>query len=110
MQVINTIPLKTTEDKKRAARVRISEKDRSGEIRTPDFFNDGEGLCRTHPTPDDFTETNTYTDGRMARERAKAVCRECPFRIECLAWARATGQSGVFGAEWLILGTPRNRR
>lgn len=42
-----------------------------------------------------------FADRRSApvkTERAKAVCRPCPFRSECLSWALTRGEEGVWGA------------
>lgn len=76
----------------------------------PEFLGFGHGRCAKVGDPDDFTETSTRRDGIAARERAKAVCRSCPFEEECLAWAESSGQDGVWGGVWLKGGKPANKR
>ena len=76
----------------------------------PFFFSDEDLPCKAHPNPDDFTATDVRHAGKNARARAKACCRGCPLRLDCLTWAMGTRQSGVFGGEWLIMGKIQNRR
>lgn len=70
-----------------------------GRAEYPQFLRYGEGRCAERGNRDDFTEANVRArTARAARERAKAVCRACPFRAPCLAWAVETKQEGVYGA------------
>lgn len=71
-------------------------------------------LCALHPEPDlwhggvdagwDHRQDPTAT--ARAHEAAKAICRECPARLECLRAAMVLGEaaSGVWGGF-----TPRER-
>ncbi|MFI2507678.1 WhiB family transcriptional regulator [Streptomyces sp. NPDC018972] len=53
--------------------------------------------CRTED-PDLFFPIGTSGPALMQTEQAKAVCRRCPVREQCLQWALDTGQSiGVWG-------------
>lgn len=72
--------------------------DRLARQEYPAFLADGAGDCATWPYPDDFTAEGRTAAGRAAQERAKAVCRACPFRVGCLEWAERTNQEGVYGA------------
>ena len=63
----------------------------------PTFLRDGAGKCKTHPTPDDFTEDGQRKGQRAARERARRTCWGCPFLKPCHAWAVDTMQEGVYG-------------
>ncbi|MFC9161478.1 WhiB family transcriptional regulator [Streptomyces fungicidicus] len=57
----------------------------------------GRAACRTED-PDLFFPIGTSGPALMQTERAKAVCRRCPVREQCLEWALDTGQSvGVWG-------------
>ncbi|ANS62678.1 regulatory protein [Streptomyces lincolnensis] len=60
--------------------------------------------CR-HEDPDLFFPIGTTGPALVQQEQAKAVCRRCPVREECLEWALDTGQAiGVWG------GTSENER
>ncbi|MER5216471.1 WhiB family transcriptional regulator [Streptomyces sp. NPDC002838] len=53
--------------------------------------------CR-HEDPDLFFPIGTTGPALVQTQRAKAVCRRCPVREECLQWALDTGQTlGVWG-------------
>ena len=53
--------------------------------------------CRTED-PDLFFPIGTSGPALLQTEQAKAVCRRCPVREQCLQWALRTGQStGVWG-------------
>jgi WhiB family redox-sensing transcriptional regulator len=53
--------------------------------------------CR-HEDPELFFPVGTSGPAAMQTEQAKAVCRTCPVREQCLQWALETGQSiGVWG-------------
>ncbi|MFG2515888.1 WhiB family transcriptional regulator [Streptomyces sp. NPDC048584] len=53
--------------------------------------------CRTED-PDLFFPIGTSGPALTQAEQAKAVCRRCPVREQCLEWALGTGQSiGVWG-------------
>ena len=53
--------------------------------------------CRTED-PDLFFPIGTSGPALLQTEQAKAVCRRCPVREQCLQWALDTGQSiGVWG-------------
>ncbi|MER6750346.1 WhiB family transcriptional regulator [Streptomyces fungicidicus] len=57
----------------------------------------GRAVCRTED-PDLFFPIGTSGPALMQTEQAKAVCRRCPVREQCLEWALDTGQSvGVWG-------------
>ncbi len=48
--------------------------------------------------PELFFPVGTTGPAAAQIDAAKAVCMECPVRIECLEWALATGQdAGVWG-------------
>ncbi|MFG3550512.1 WhiB family transcriptional regulator [Streptomyces sp. NPDC047725] len=60
--------------------------------------------CRTED-PDLFFPIGATGPALLQTEQAKAVCRRCPVREQCLQWALDTGQSlGVWG------GTSENER
>lgn len=53
--------------------------------------------CRDED-PDLFFPIGTSGPALLQTERAKAVCRRCPVREQCLDWAMDSGQSlGVWG-------------
>ncbi|MEV5885871.1 WhiB family transcriptional regulator [Streptomyces sp. NPDC052020] len=53
--------------------------------------------CR-HEDPELFFPVGTSGPAALQTEQAKAVCRTCPVREQCLQWALETGQSiGVWG-------------
>ncbi|WP_112466137.1 WhiB family transcriptional regulator [Streptomyces triticisoli] len=53
--------------------------------------------CR-HEDPDLFFPIGTTGSALLQAEQAKAVCRRCPVREECLQWALDTDQGiGVWG-------------
>ncbi|MFI8857804.1 WhiB family transcriptional regulator [Streptomyces prasinus] len=53
--------------------------------------------CRDED-PDLFFPIGTSGPALLQTEQAKAVCRRCPARQQCLDWALDTGQSlGVWG-------------
>lgn len=53
--------------------------------------------CRRED-PDLFFPIGTSGPALLQTEQAKAVCRRCPVREQCLEWALRTGQSiGVWG-------------
>ncbi|MEV5440930.1 WhiB family transcriptional regulator [Streptomyces sp. NPDC052682] len=53
--------------------------------------------CR-HEDPDLFFPIGTSGPALLQAEQAKAVCRRCPVRDDCLQWALDTGQTiGVWG-------------
>ncbi|NUV52920.1 WhiB family transcriptional regulator [Streptomyces coelicolor] len=53
--------------------------------------------CRTED-PELFFPIGTSGPALLQTEQAKAVCRGCPVREQCLEWALETGQSiGVWG-------------
>ena len=53
--------------------------------------------CRTED-PDLFFPIGTSGPALLQTEQAKAVCRRCLVREQCLQWALDTGQSiGVWG-------------
>jgi WhiB family redox-sensing transcriptional regulator len=57
-----------------------------------------EASCRS-TDPDLFFPVGTTGDAISQIEAAKAVCRTCPVRLQCLEFALATNQdSGVWGA------------
>lgn len=104
MKTVQVPLVVTTEDRKRQKYVIIAEAKARG-IKTPDFMIDGLGLCAKVGDPDDFTNTETrYAGAVAARERAKAICRTCPFAEECLQRGLDTNETGVYGGEYLIKG------
>jgi WhiB family redox-sensing transcriptional regulator len=53
--------------------------------------------CRTED-PELFFPVGTSGPALAQIVEAKAVCRRCPVRRECLAWALASGQdAGIWG-------------
>ena len=60
-----------------------------------------QALCAGHPERGAW-----FSDDPETERRAKAVCRACPVRDECLRFALGTGQrEGVWGGR-----TPSERR
>ncbi len=60
-----------------------------------------QALCAGHPDRGAW-----FADDHASARRAKAVCRACPVRSECLAFALATGShDGIWGGT-----TPYERR
>ncbi|MFI5475323.1 WhiB family transcriptional regulator [Streptomyces cacaoi] len=60
--------------------------------------------CRNED-PDLFFPIGTSGPALLQTEQAKAVCRRCPVREQCLEWAMETDQAlGVWG------GTSENER
>ncbi|KQX63889.1 MULTISPECIES: WhiB family transcriptional regulator [Streptomyces] len=60
--------------------------------------------CRNED-PDLFFPIGTSGPALLQTEQAKAVCRRCPVREQCLEWAMETDQTlGVWG------GTSENER
>lgn len=56
-----------------------------------------ESSCRTEPI-DLFFPSGFGLDARVRASRAKAICRSCPVRAECLEFALATYQDhGIWG-------------
>ena len=56
-----------------------------------------QALCR-HEDPELFFPVGTGPEAQEQTREAQAVCRRCPVREPCLAWALETGQtSGVWG-------------
>lgn len=51
-----------------------------------------DALCREHP------EISWFPELGEDAEPAKQVCRRCAVMPECLAYATATGQQGIWGA------------
>jgi WhiB family redox-sensing transcriptional regulator len=73
-----------------------------------------EARCATE-SPDDFFPIGSGPVAQEQALRAKAVCRGCAVRRQCLEWALANDvRHGVFGgldeAERLALRAPRRRR
>ena len=57
----------------------------------------GRAACRTED-PDLFFPIGTSGPALMQTEQAKAVCRRCPVREQCLAWALDAGpMDGIWG-------------
>lgn len=57
----------------------------------------GRGACRDR-AGDTFFPVGTTGPALDEAEEAKAVCRRCPVRVECLSWAIDSGSdSGVWG-------------
>jgi hypothetical protein len=106
MQVRNRAVGYVVVDKKEAARVAKSERDRNP-TPLPDFLRNGLGRCRTVGDPDWFVATETSFDHQAARTMAGDVCAECPFRFDCLQWAVLTKATGVWGGELLFDGVIR---
>lgn len=54
--------------------------------------------CRGTVDPDLFFPEGTTGPAQDQTDEAKAVCRPCEVRLECLAWAVKTGERiGVWG-------------
>jgi len=54
------------------------------------------GACRGED-PELFFPITAIGPALQQISRAKAVCGRCTVRLMCLAYARATGQSGIWG-------------
>lgn len=54
--------------------------------------------------PELFFPTGSGSLATMQNEQAKSICRRCPFRAECLAWAIEHDERGIWG------GTTRDER
>jgi WhiB family redox-sensing transcriptional regulator len=56
-----------------------------------------EAACTEHD-PEIFFPSGATGPAWQELERAKAICRRCPVRVDCLQWALDTGQAaGVWG-------------
>lgn len=63
----------------------------------PNFSGKGDPNCKNHPDPDIFfPEPYGLGSGEISNE-AKKVCGGCKYRIECLKWAFANDEPGVWG-------------
>lgn len=63
------------------------------------------GECRRYD-PELFFPVSSVGPGGSDAELAKAICRSCPVRQECLTWALRAGEAdGVWGGT-----TPEDRR
>ncbi|MEJ7648659.1 MAG: WhiB family transcriptional regulator [Nakamurella sp.] len=71
----------------------------AGELRNP--AEDPLAACIGHPDPESFFPHPAQDPGP-----AKAICAACPIMADCLNWATATRQSGIWGAEMLDRGKP----
>ena len=72
-----------------------------------------EARCATEP-PDDFFPIGEGPAAQLQARRAKAICRECVVREQCLEWAVTNDvRHGVFGGldegERIALRLPRPR-
>jgi transcription factor WhiB len=104
MQTMRVPLIMTVADRRRAEAVKAAEV-RAKAAKTPDFIRDGLGACGQAKNADDFTHDARRSKADFAaRARAAALCARCPFAAECLPWAEATEQTGVFGGEWLTKG------
>ena len=111
MQAIHVPTFIAPEHKRRAAEVKSAEEKWSAAMRTPDFIRQGLGACAAAENMDDFTnDSQRGKAGMYARQRAAVLCSRCPFAAECLPWAEATEQSGVFGGVWLVNGKKKEER
>lgn len=69
----------------------------------PDFYSTEGGPVPCRSNPDAFWLEDENGEGLRGATRraavlvAKSYCAECPVRIECLRFARRTGQRGVWG-------------
>jgi WhiB family transcriptional regulator, redox-sensing transcriptional regulator len=63
----------------------------------PAFLAEGRGACAGDDLPDDFTEDGDGAAQQHMRERARSVCKGCPFRPDCDEWATRTHQQGMWG-------------
>nr|WP_156004038.1 WhiB family transcriptional regulator [Streptomonospora sp. PA3] len=64
-----------------------------------------QGACRQYD-PELFFPVSTTGPGQNDAELAKAICRTCAVRSECLSWALRAGEPhGVWGGT-----TPEDRR
>jgi hypothetical protein len=62
----------------------------------PEFMARGERPACTK-RPDLFVNSLNGRARAMLDERAKAHCKDCPFRQPCARWATATHQTGIWG-------------
>lgn len=109
MQTFRVPTVVTPADRARAEVVRQAEvKARAAKM--PEFLRNGLGACGEADGADDFTDDTRRNSGWEARARAAAKCGACSFSSECLPWAVASEQSGVFGGEWLIKGKVQERK
>jgi WhiB family redox-sensing transcriptional regulator len=70
----------------------------------PDFFNDGDPICAS-TDPDIFFPDYRLSDRSKEVKDAKAVCTDCPYKLQCLAWALKYEDIGIWGGT-----TERERR
>ena len=104
MQTVRVPLIMTVADRKRAEAVKASEQEAKAS-KVPDFIRQGLAACGKVENADDFTdETRRGKSGYQARARAATLCGSCPFSGECLPWAKASKQTGVYGGEWLKSG------
>lgn len=71
-------------------------------VRRPDWFD--QAACRTHPTQIFFTNNNDNRPDSRDERAAKAICVDCPVRVDCLAFGLEE-RFGIWGGR-----TPRERR
>jgi len=81
--------------RRKATEVRSKYRDRARAVRPlPDASWMTEAACRnTVPTATFFPERG----GRDTAEAAKAVCATCPVSDDCLSWALAVRERGIWG-------------
>ena len=54
--------------------------------------------CKGKPASWWYTESYATLEGRLATQKAKAVCSSCPVRMKCLEHANTNGETfGIWG-------------
>lgn len=71
----------------------------------PTFMDEHPGRLACQEQPDLFVSFGDRGQVRQLRiKRAAALCRECPLKAACLAWAVQHRQDGVYGGEMVSRG------
>lgn len=76
----------------------------------PDFYSEGIAPCATSDPEAFFPQEYEDEDGKLNKPRyyneegARAVCAECPYKLQCLKFALDNHELGMWG------GTTENQR
>lgn len=65
--------------------------------RYPDFMIEGYPPCSTTDPEIYFPDKGNAGQGLAEIKMAKRICNSCPYKIECLSWAVANDEIGIWG-------------